>query len=75
MANTFPYPEDMPVATQIKALNDEELLDFWEETQFLERFLEDDALTRNQTSFQYERLILQELQLRSCRRSLSEQRV
>lgn len=74
MANMFPYPEDAPLHMQIKSLGDDELLDFWEETQFLERFLEEDLMTRNQASMQYERLILQELQLRSCRRCLSERR-
>lgn len=73
MAHTLPYPEEVPITMQIKSLGDEELLDFWEETQFLERFLEDDSLSKSQYPFQYERLILQELQLRSCRRSLAEQ--
>lgn len=74
MANTFPYPEDAPLHMQIKSLGDDELLDFWEETQFLDRFLEEDLMSRNQSSVQYERLILQELQLRSCRRCVSERR-
>ncbi len=74
MANISPYPEDAPLHMQIKSLGDDELLDFWEETQFLERFLEEDAAMRDQASLQYERLILQELQLRSCRRSLAERR-
>ncbi len=75
MANLSPFPEDVPLNMQIKSLGDDELLDFWEETQFLERFLEDDMITRSQASMQYERLILQELQLRSCRRCVSERRV
>lgn len=70
MANLFPYPEEAPLNMQIKALGDEELLDFWEETQFLDRFLEPDQLTRNQASHEYEKIILQELQLRSSRRGL-----
>ncbi|GFM35566.1 hypothetical protein [Desulfovibrio psychrotolerans] len=74
MANLSPFPEDVPLNMQIKSLGDDELLDFWEETQFLERFLEDDMITRSQASMQYERLILQELQLRSCRRCVSERR-
>ncbi|OBQ55714.1 hypothetical protein [Halodesulfovibrio spirochaetisodalis] len=68
MANILPFPEETPLATQIKSLGDEELLDFWEETQFLERFLKEGAPVPNQNSMQYEKLILQELQLRSCRR-------
>lgn len=74
MENMSPYPEDVPLTMQIKSLDDEELLDFWEETQFLDRFLEEDMHTRTQTSFEYERLILQELQLRSCRRGVCERR-
>ncbi|MEZ0575382.1 hypothetical protein [Halodesulfovibrio aestuarii] len=68
MANILPFPEDTPLAMQIKSLGDEELLDFWEETQFLERFLKEGTPVQNQDSMQYEKLILQELQLRSCRR-------
>jgi hypothetical protein len=70
MAHMFPFPDDLPLALQIKALGDEELLDFWEETQFLEKFLEEDFNVQPEHSVEYERLILQELQLRSCRRSL-----
>lgn len=70
MAHIFPFPDDLPLALQIKSLGDEELLDFWEETQFLEKFLEEDLTVQPQHSVEYERLILQELQLRSCRRCL-----
>ncbi|MFV0420711.1 hypothetical protein [Oleidesulfovibrio sp.] len=74
MAHIFPYPDDVPLNVQIKSLGDEELLDFWEETQFLEKVFQEDAITVPQASFEYEKLILQELQLRSCRRCLSERR-
>ena len=68
MANLLPFPEETPLAMQIKSLGDEELLDFWEETQFLERFLKEGTSIQEHNSLQYEKLILQELQLRSCRR-------
>lgn len=68
MANLLPFPEETPLAMQIKSLGDEELLDFWEETQVLERFLKEGTSIQEHNSLQYEKLILQELQLRSCRR-------
>lgn len=70
MGQFYPYPEDFPITDQIKTLADDELLDFWEETQFLDRILRDDVPIEGQPSQDYERLILQELQLRSCMRSL-----
>lgn len=69
MAQFFPHPEDFPLTDQIKALADDELLDFWEETQYLEKFLEEE-LDEGESQLEYERLILLELQLRSCQRSL-----
>ena len=68
MAQFFPHFEDFPLEEQIKALDDEELLDFWEETQHLDRFLEDDPEYIPEESLEYERIILQELRIRSCRR-------
>ncbi|MEG6548997.1 hypothetical protein V6C53_02005 [Desulfocurvibacter africanus] len=63
--------DSYPLEEQIKTLGDEELLDFWEETQHLDRFLEEEAGIQDDSNFEYERLILQELQLRSCLRSLT----
>jgi hypothetical protein len=68
MGQRLPLADDTPFLLQIKALNDSELLDFWAETQHIE------TLVRNQFdqeilfSPDYERLILFELQLRSCQR-------
>ncbi|THB65581.1 MAG: hypothetical protein D6E12_12250 [Desulfovibrio sp.] len=70
MGQFFLYTDEYPLADQIKALGDDELLDFWEETQFLDRFLEDEVKTEGEYSVEYERLILQELQIRSCYRIL-----
>jgi hypothetical protein len=54
---------------QLKALGDDELLDFWEETQFLGKFLGPENIEPQDYSPEYERLILQELQYRSSRRT------
>ena len=62
---------------QIKSLGDDELLDFWEETQHISRLLGAtdpltvaDAPTDERSHPEYERLILQELQVRSSRGEL-----
>jgi len=71
MGQYYPHSHDLPLADQIKSLGDDELLDFWEETQYLEKFLQDDEQAERGHSLEYERLILNELQLRSCIRGLS----
>ncbi len=63
--------DNYPLEEQIKTLGDEELLDFWEETQYLDRFLEEESGLQDESNLEYERLILKELQLRSCLRSLT----
>ncbi|MFI3270881.1 MAG: hypothetical protein R3Y11_02090 [Pseudomonadota bacterium] len=68
MGRIAPMPEEFPVTIQLRELNDEDLLDFWEESQFLERLLEDENINEGGVTPNYERLILHELQLRSCRR-------
>lgn len=50
----------------VKALKDEELLDFWEDSQYLEGMLQE--CMYSSAAGGYERLIVQELQLRTCRR-------
>lgn len=62
--------DQFPLEEQIKNLGDDELLDFWEETQFLDRLLEEEKNPVAEHSVEYERVILQELMLRSCRRTL-----
>lgn len=61
--------DDLPLEVQLKGMEDDELLDFWEETQVLERFISDEAASDTEYSIEYERLILMELQLRSCRKT------
>lgn len=51
---------------QVKSLADEELLDFWEETQQLARMIDQEEPTDVEYNPEYERVILQELQLRTC---------
>lgn len=68
MAQFLSSSMNFPIEEQIRTLGDDELLDFWEETQYLERFLEEETAGQSASSFEYERLIVQELQLRSCQR-------
>ncbi|MFP4629356.1 MAG: hypothetical protein ACLFMQ_01400 [Desulfohalobiaceae bacterium] len=65
MAQFFPYFEEVSLAEQIKSLPNDELLDFWEETQYIDKFMarEEPAPVY---SLEYERAVLQELQIRSC---------
>lgn len=71
MGRFFMQTEEFPLAEQIKSLADDELLDFWEETQYLEKFLEEEFSLEGEYPVEYERIILQELQLRTCLRLLS----
>lgn len=51
---------------QVRGLADDELLDFWEETQQLARMLDQEEQTDLEYNPEYERVILQELQFRTC---------
>ena len=42
LAHYLTLPDSFPLEEQIKTLKDDELLDFWEETQHLEHLLQDD---------------------------------
>lgn len=70
MAQFFLSAGEYGLADQLKALADDELLDFWEETQHLERLLDEEFSIDQDESMEYERIILMELQLRSCQRCL-----
>lgn len=72
MAQFLPYSMNFPIEEQIKTLADDELLDFWEETQYLEKFLQEEAASHNGSSLEYERLIIQELHLRTCQRGVGK---
>lgn len=70
MGQFFPENDQYPLEDQLKTLADDELLDFWEETQHLERAL-DDSPPVGENHVEYERIILHELMLRSCLRLVS----
>lgn len=70
MGRFFLQTDDFPLAEQLKALADDELLDFWEEAQYLGKFLEEEFYPGGEYNVEYERIILQELQLRCCMRCL-----
>ncbi len=63
--------DELSIADQIKTLSDEELLDFWEETQYLERFLEEEFAGDTIQSMEYERIIILELHVRTCMRAIN----
>lgn len=64
MARRVPMADEASFAVQLKTLADEELLDFWAETQQIENVLRKEFLVGGNQD--YERLIVLELQLRSC---------
>ena len=68
MANRLPPAEEIPFTMQIKNLADEELLDFWEETQQIESALRSAYQQAVIPVQDYERMIVLELQLRACQR-------
>ncbi|MBF0480976.1 MAG: hypothetical protein HQK81_06000 [Desulfovibrionaceae bacterium] len=74
MGQFFPLLDQFPIEDQVKTLADDELLDFWEETQYLDRILEENDHADVNNSVVYERIILQELQLRSSRKSIDDVR-
>ena len=75
MARFYLDAEHFPLEDQLKGLADDELVDFWEETQFVERALAD---AENELPagghVEYERVILRELMLRTCLRTLDSGR-
>jgi hypothetical protein len=69
MAQFYPALANISLEDQIKSLEDDELLDIWEESHQLDRFLERENRF-SAPSMEYERLIVQELQLRNCKRTI-----
>ena len=62
MGSAFPFEEDESFDRKVKRMADEELLEFWEESQLLENMLNAGAGTnRYVLSPEYERAILKEL--------------
>jgi hypothetical protein len=66
MGQYFPENDRFPLEEQVKTLADDELLDFWEEAQFLDRPFVEESAPVPVNQLEYERIILQELMLRSC---------
>ena len=67
MAQSTPFPDDMPFSQRVKSLADEELLEIWEETQQVEQLLNQEMRTAISIAPEYERAIVEELRLRSTR--------
>lgn len=65
------YSPQISLDERVKIMGDEELLDFWEESQYVEEFMQDHFTFIVQPRQGCERLILQELQLRLCQPGLS----
>lgn len=62
------FSEQGSLEEQVKSLGNEELLDFWEETQQLARMLDQEEQADIEYNPEYERVILRELQYRtSCK--------
>jgi len=57
------YEEDFSLEDQLKTLREEELLDFWEDSHAFSKILGENKIT---TTNHYEKLILQELTIRTC---------
>ena len=53
MGQFFPNSDQFPLEDQIKNLGDDELLDFWEETQYLERMLTEEENPEVDHSVEY----------------------
>ncbi|MFP4084726.1 MAG: hypothetical protein ACLFP9_01640 [Desulfonatronovibrio sp.] len=72
MAYFLRHPDNYPLEEQVKSLGDEELLDFWEESQFLEIYVEDEQTISNKM-IRYEEVILKELHIRNYARSFGQE--
>ena len=72
MAYFLRHPDNYPIEEQVKSLEYEELLDFWEESQFLHIYV-NEAMTSNSNVVKYEDVILKELHIRNYARSFSQE--
>lgn len=68
MATCLPFDDEEPFDVRVKSLADDELLEIWEETQQLATLLGSDMYARDAIGPDYERVIVEELRLRSCRK-------
>ncbi|MDD2220286.1 MAG: hypothetical protein PHO79_02650 [Desulfoplanes sp.] len=65
MAQRIPAGLHTVLEDEIKILGNDELLDCWEQSQFLEVYMEGEPMDAIRSNA-YERIIIQELQLRKC---------
>ncbi len=68
MGSCIPFFDEQPFAERVKSLADDELLEIWEETQQLESMLCSALHTDLALAPDYEKVIIEELFLRSSRR-------
>ncbi|GAU09452.1 hypothetical protein [Desulfoplanes formicivorans] len=66
MAQSLPFNPEPDFRDEVKTLGNDELLDCWEQTQFVDTFMEGEPMDQVRTTV-YEQVILQELQLRRYR--------
>jgi hypothetical protein len=69
MGQRFSNADEPPFSSQIKSFADEELLDFWAETQNLEHMIRCEFNQCVSLTPDYESMILFELQIRSFQRA------
>ncbi len=69
MAKYLSQEEEVSFDSHLKALDDDELLDFWAETQHLENLLQLEFDTKVSPAQDYEKMIIHELQMRSSKRN------
>ena len=68
MGSCIPFIDEQPFAERVKTMADDELLEIWEETQQLESMLCNAVHTDLALAPDYEKVIVEELFLRSSRR-------
>ncbi|WP_300908074.1 hypothetical protein [uncultured Desulfovibrio sp.] len=68
MGSFIPFSDEEPFVKRVKSLADDELLEIWEETQQIESLLCTEFQTDISFAPDYEKVIVQELRLRSCRK-------
>ena len=68
MGSCIPFIDEQPFAERVKTMADDELLEIWEETQQLESILCSALHTDLALAPDYEKVIVDELFLRSSRR-------
>lgn len=69
MGSCMPFPDEKPFAERVKNLAEDELLEIWEGTQQIECMISAELHTEITIAPDYERLIVEELRLRSSRRA------